>query len=68
MFFFAMFCIAEIGSSFDEFAHFCSEKEVDLAFIGPEKYLAEGMVDMLAKHNVLCFGPSKAAAIIEVLF
>ena len=33
--------------------------------VGPEKYLAEGIVDECTKQNILCFGPTQAMAQIE---
>jgi phosphoribosylamine-glycine ligase len=36
-----------------------------MVIIGPEDYLAQGLVDQLNKINILCFGPHKEAAKIE---
>jgi phosphoribosylamine--glycine ligase len=41
-----------------------SEK-VDLAVIGPDNQLADGIVDVLEAQGIACFGPSAAAAQIE---
>ena len=44
---------------------FCKEKQVDLVVVGPEMYLANGIVDALTAQGIRCFGPSQAAAQIE---
>ncbi|KAF0151439.1 MAG: phosphoribosylamine/glycine ligase [Ignavibacteria bacterium] len=44
---------------------FCSEKEIDLVVIGPEKPLTEGLTDSLRNAGFVVFGPSKSAARIE---
>jgi len=38
---------------------------VDLVVIGPERFLAEGLVDKLAERRILVFGPTEAAARLE---
>lgn len=38
---------------------------IDLVFVGPEKYLVEGIVDKLEDKNIRVFGPNKRAAILE---
>ncbi|MCC7440835.1 MAG: phosphoribosylamine--glycine ligase, partial [Bdellovibrionales bacterium] len=45
-------------------AHARAEK-VDLAVIGPDNPLADGLVDVLAEHGVAAFGPRADAARIE---
>jgi len=40
-------------------------KDVDFAFIGPEKPLAEGVVDALEEIGIKCIGPKKSLARIE---
>jgi len=44
---------------------FCQEKQIDLAIVGPEVPLANGIADALSDAGIRCFGPSKAAAQIE---
>lgn len=48
-----------------EIIDWIKENPVDLAIVGPDNYLAEGMVDELEELNVPVFGPTKAAAEIE---
>jgi phosphoribosylamine--glycine ligase len=43
----------------------CKEHAIDLAVIGPEAPLVEGIVDDLEKAGIATFGPSRAAAQIE---
>lgn len=52
-------------ASWDELADWAIENEIDLAIVGPEAPLVEGIVDVFKKHNIPVFGPSKAAAAIE---
>ncbi len=62
--------IARLSASF-EVAPLSSEdalkkySNVDLAFIGPEAPLAEGVVDTLEKLGVTAFGPKKTVARLE---
>ncbi|KFD52222.1 hypothetical protein M513_06935 [Trichuris suis] len=44
---------------------FCKESYVDLVVIGPEEYLASGLVDYLTSHGIKCFGPTSACAMLE---
>lgn len=41
------------------------EKEVDLTFVGPERPLSEGIVDLFAAHGLAIVGPSKEASRLE---
>ena len=45
--------------------NFCKESKIDLVIVGPEVALVAGIADELAKANIACFGPTKAAAMIE---
>ena len=38
---------------------------MDLVVVGPEAYLAAGVIDELRKRGITAFGPTKAAARIE---
>ncbi|MCK4713649.1 MAG: phosphoribosylamine--glycine ligase, partial [Marinosulfonomonas sp.] len=44
---------------------FATENAIDFVIVGPEAPLAAGVADRLRAANVLCFGPSKAAAQLE---
>lgn len=50
------------GSAVVEFA---TENAVDFVIVGPEAPLAVGVADRLRAANILCFGPSQAAAQLE---
>lgn len=58
-----------IGQCFDltneELVSFSKEKEIDLVIIGPEAFLAEGLVDLLKENDIRVFGPSKKASVLE---
>lgn len=43
----------------------CKEHQVDLVIVGPEVALAAGLIDELNKENILAFGPTKSAAMLE---
>lgn len=45
---------------------FCTENTVDLLVVGPEAPLAEGVSDAARAADIAVFGPSKAAAMLEV--
>ena len=45
--------------------HFVKQSVIDFVIIGPEAPLVAGVADLLQSANVLCFGPSKAAAQLE---
>ncbi len=44
---------------------FSVDNKIDLVVVGPDNYLAEGIVDKLKKQNIKVFGPTKKAAQIE---
>jgi phosphoribosylamine--glycine ligase len=44
---------------------FAKENAIDLTIIGPEMPLVLGIVDAFREENLPCFGPTKAAAILE---
>lgn len=51
--------------NFDGIGSFCSEHQIDLAIIGPEQPLVDGLSDYLRGINIKVFGPSSSAAKIE---
>lgn len=44
---------------------FCTKNRIELVVVGPDDYLATGIVDSLTTAGILAFGPTKAAAEIE---
>ena len=52
-------------NNINEVVNCCVELKVDLVVVGPEKPLTEGITDLLLRHGIKVFGPSKAAARIE---
>ncbi|MCH8079681.1 MAG: phosphoribosylamine--glycine ligase [Proteobacteria bacterium] len=44
---------------------FAESEKIDLTIIGPENPLVDGIVDEFKQAGLSCFGPSKAAAILE---
>ncbi len=49
----------------ERLADFANEKGIDLAVIGPEAPLCEGLADMISGRGIPVFGPAKAAATLE---
>ena len=45
--------------------NFCLNKKIDLVVIGPEGPLVAGLGDSLRKKNILTFGPSRIASMLE---
>lgn len=43
----------------------CVDLKIDLAIIGPEEPLCEGIVDILKKHNIHCIGVNKEFSQLE---
>lgn len=50
----------------EKVAEWAASKGVELAFVGPESPLGEGIVDLLESRGIPCVGPTKAAAQIEI--
>ena len=44
---------------------FAAKEAINLTIIGPEAPLVAGIVDEFRKAGLICFGPTKAAAILE---
>ncbi len=53
------------SGSTNELIDFCTSNKIDLAVIGPDDLLAEGLADELRNAGINTFGPSKTAARIE---
>lgn len=49
----------------DEILDFARKEKIELAIIGPEVYLANGLVDLLEARGIGVFGPCQAKAQIE---
>ena len=58
-------CIAMNIVDGDEILTFVKKNSIDFVIIGPEAPLAAGIADVLRSEDVLCFGPSQAAAQLE---
>lgn len=52
-------------TSIDEIMQWLKLNPVDLIIVGPDNYLAEGIVDRVKELGIKIFGPTKAAAEIE---
>lgn len=52
-------------NAFDALVDFARDRAIDLAVVGPEAPLVDGLVDRLQDAGVRCFGPVAAAAQIE---
>lgn len=50
---------------FEDLAKKCVEKEINLAVIGPEAPLSDGIVDVLNSHGIKCLGANKKWAQLE---
>ncbi|MFA5480523.1 MAG: phosphoribosylamine--glycine ligase [Candidatus Muiribacteriota bacterium] len=53
------------SESFEEIYDFCRKKQINSVFVGPEKYLCDGIFNYLKERNINVFGPSKDAAKLE---
>lgn len=54
-----------IFENFEDLSNKCVEKRIDLAIIGPEVPLVEGIVDVLNSYGIKCIGPNKKWAQLE---
>ena len=50
---------------FEPLVQWCRDHEISLVVVGPERPLAEGIVDALAEAGVSAFGPTRQAAQLE---
>ena len=58
-------CVDISATDLDGMAAFAREKAIDFAVVTPDDPLVLGAVDRLEEQGVPCFGPNKAAAVIE---
>jgi phosphoribosylamine--glycine ligase len=58
-------CIAIGAKDLDKIVDFAVEKKLDYVVVAPDDPLVLGLVDMLEAKGIPCFGPNKAAAVIE---
>ena len=58
-------CVPVGAKDLDKIVEFAVEKSIDFAVVAPDDPLVLGCVDRLNEKGIKCFGPSKAAAIIE---
>ena len=58
-------CVAISATDIDAIVAFAKENAVDYAVVAPDDPLVLGCVDALNAIGIPCFGPNKAAAIIE---
>lgn len=52
-------------SSWQELADFAKDSSIDLTIVGPEAPLVEGVVDIFKQNDLLIFGPTQKAALLE---
>ncbi|MBQ5436451.1 MAG: phosphoribosylamine--glycine ligase [Firmicutes bacterium] len=58
-------CVPVKATDIDGIVRFAVDNNVDYAVVAPDDPLVMGAVDALEEKGVRCFGPTKAAAIIE---
>ncbi len=58
-------CVDIAATDLEKVTAFALEQRVDYAVVAPDDPLVLGMVDRLEEQGIPCFGPRKAAAIIE---
>ncbi|MBQ1995638.1 MAG: phosphoribosylamine--glycine ligase [Clostridia bacterium] len=58
-------CVAVKATDIEGIVKFAKENTIDYAVVAPDDPLVLGAVDALTEIGVPCFGPNKAAAIIE---
>lgn len=58
-------CVDIDAKDIDSIVTFAYNNKIDFAVVAPDDPLVLGCVDALEAHGIPCFGPNKAAAIIE---
>ena len=58
-------CVDIAATDLDGVVKFAKENKIDYAVVAPDDPLVLGLVDLLSDLEIPCFGPNKAAAIIE---
>ncbi len=58
-------CVPIGANEIEKIRDFAAEKKIDFAVVAPDDPLVLGCVDLLEEAGIPCFGPNKAAAIIE---
>lgn len=58
-------CVDIAATDIDKIVEFAFYNKIDFAIVAPDDPLVLGCVDALENHGIPCFGPNKAAAIIE---
>ena len=58
-------CVDISATDLERIVEFAKENAIDYAIVAPDDPLVLGLVDLLAGEGIPCFGPSRAAAIIE---
>ena len=58
-------CIDISATDLEGILSFAKSNAIDYAIVAPDDPLVMGLVDLLEEEGIPCFGPSKAAAIIE---
>lgn len=58
-------CVPIGAKELDKIVDFCAGEGIDYAVVAPDDPLVLGLVDRLEGAGIKCFGPNKAAAIIE---
>jgi phosphoribosylamine---glycine ligase len=58
-------CVDIQENQFEQLSQFAIDHSIDLAVVGPEDPLSEGIVDYLEERGIAVFGPRRAAAEIE---
>jgi len=58
-------CVNISLDRFDEIVKFAKEKKIDLTVVGPEKPLADGIVDFFRENGLKIIGPDKKSSTLE---